>query len=430
MSKWPIILGTLSAILLGGLLGGSSVNAVSSYDNVVELTEELILYNGDGSQSINLSTSWRNEIVSYYNIRCNAGSTEGCTNKTLFESLVPSDDSNWAVFLSEDNKSMSVLFSDDISSGLEFYTDGSGNKTIRTKLGSSYYFPQFTYNPAGIGNNFTSENGLTGGTNEITPLPDNYIIIMEVYQHMKIFISTFSIDYPVDYEGEIIPDTYNPPAPPLDWSPDVNMVNVVDWKITLQDKNFNTFDPVPFTCNQGLTPVIQYDLYNNDTDPITKLATGVFSPTVPFEFQSEKYDIETEYKFIGNYYCGDDITTFSKQTTYYFTVNAAGSYIPPTDSCYADTFPFIDLNGCTGVLENFLNNLSFGAISFPDWSINNDSCHTLGIIGDWINVPASSRTICPQFPAEIRNIVTPFLTFILGLTILGVIVTKSRSDTH
>lgn len=418
MFKWLTGFATVSAISLSVFFGVSSASAATIYDDVIEIGEPIIRgidINEDPCE-LNIGTTFMSIIES----------ADESSNKTAFLNALDdrlNDGDGWAlVEYKVSDTGTNLLLRVQTSQSAAFFTLVGG---IEPRLVmDNVITANIAYNGCDVSVNF---NQATPSNQWLAMNPATFDTWNGSIGARPVFVAN-DIDYPQDYEGELIPDTWQPPTPPLTWAPDFQHVQSIDWKIKLQDRNFNTFDPVPFTCNEGLTPVIQYDLLNNDTSEL--LDQGIFSPTIQYEFQSEKYGIETEYKFIGNYYCGDaeDDPTFSHQTTYYFTLNASGTHVPDTPSCFSDTFPYVDIDGCTAVVENLVNNLSFGTINFPNWSIQSDGCHTLGTIGDWINVPSSSRTICPQFSSTVRNVVTPFLTFVLAITIIGVLVTKSRND--
>lgn len=408
------------AWLFGALLFSGSANAVSN--PVFTKTEELILKTSECE--INASTMWAGAIMNSTFITP--------AQKVMYNNAI--EYGYWAVTqerISENEWNAYVDFKED--------NRLQPNPTLKLSNGTSQY-TYYLEHSGGVGHrgiflNLNSECEVVAtwrGDNIFANVAGNPGTAEPDRLYNFLISTPVTLDTGIDPEwvGEINQE-YTPPYI-LDWIPDINHVQSVDWKIKLQDRNFNTFDPVPFTCDQGLAPIIQYDLYNNDVDPNTPIDQGVFSPTIQYEYQAEDYGVETEFKLIGNYYCGDgeEEPSFSGQKTYYFTLNAIGTFVPDTPSCFSETFPYVDMDGCTAVIENLVNNLSFGAITFPDWEVNSDGCHTLGPLGDWINVAPSSRTVCPQFSSTVRNTVTPFLTFVLGITIIGALISKTRLDSH
>jgi hypothetical protein len=70
--------------------------------------------------------------------------------------------------------------------------------------------------------------------------------------------------------------------------------------------------------------------------------------------------------------------------------------------------------------------LTFGTVKLGnDYNFNNQ-CRTLGTIGDWMNL--DNKTVCPVMPESVRNIITPFITFALGLMTIKFIASKTGSS--
>lgn len=394
----------LFVTLSGVLFGSSSVNAASDWDGLINVTSDLTITGPTGTRNYNLD--WYNESLEAFEV------CYGDTDPAVIEysNLITTEGSNWAV-VKVDEMIFIVYAVGENDGSLNFYRDSNDDSQVGISGAGVKYIE--------IGRDEYCGNGTSNGTYFAT-LGSNGI---GLDSNTEIFLSNFPITYPPGYEGEIIPDSYTPPTVYTD-KPDISVVNIVDWKITLQDRNFNTFDNVPFTCHQGLTPVIEYDLFNNDTNE--RIDQGVFSPTVQYEFQSEKYGIETEYKFIGNYYCGigDDEPTFSHQTTIYFTSSEAGLYVSDiiTD-CVLDEFPFVNIENCMNNMADAIQLLSFNTLRLPGgggggggWGVS-QTCYNMQVLDDWINSP--NQQLCPMFPQYIRDIVTPFVTFALGLLMLN-----------
>lgn len=93
--------------------------------------------------------------------------------------------------------------------------------------------------------------------------------------------------------------------------------------------------------------------------------------------------------------------------------------------CINGNAPFIHVPACLANIGVITNLLSFGAIHFGD-STAGDGCRTLGTVGDWIG--SDSKVVCPAIPGEVRNIVTPFITFALGLVIVKYVAKKASND--
>ena len=91
-----------------------------------------------------------------------------------------------------------------------------------------------------------------------------------------------------------------------------------------------------------------------------------------------------------------------------------------TTVCVSNELPYIHVDDCVNLYNQFINNLIFNDVQLL--VINgNSECHNLGKLGDWLNLPSSKREICPAFNEDVRNTVTPFISIVVGLTIIGVV---------
>lgn len=419
MFKWAVLLPAFFCFFILSFVFSPSASAASAYDNL-EVLDNIYLI------SPNLS---KNEDVTftYFSIfeQCSSSGSTAFSN-----AMSTGNNPAWYVTQNNDDfmtgmKSIVISWTDDVlDTSTSFITSGTikslvvnANSAVWSSSSSIYLLDNGTYD-------------CTWSSGSPPPLwsynsaaPDNWT--------KPFFAFNVPINYPLDFEGDIIPSS--PPLPPLSDIPDMNVVNVVDWNISLQDRNFNTFDAVPFTCNDGLTPIIQYDLFNDDTS--VRIDQGVFSPTIPYEFQSEKYGVDTRYKFIGNYYCGDESgqPTFSGQSTFYFDVSSSGLFIQDIQTgCITQTFPYIDIENCLNNMADTINLLTFNRVTFPGagggggggWRVD-ESCRTMVVLDDWIGSPG--QVLCPMFPSYVRNIVTPFVTLLLGLLMLKFLTRQTGS---
>lgn len=235
----------------------------------------------------------------------------------------------------------------------------------------------------------------------------------------NLFVYTDHPNYPSGYEGPEVPDSYNPPAPPLDWVPDLHVVAGIDNKVTIQDRHFNTFDENPFTCNEGLTPVINYELKDVNSNVID---SGTISATIQYTYQHQNELAERTYSFTASYYCGSepDDPTFSSSSTVSYTLTQGGTLKNDLfASCMDSEFPFLHFDACMTNIETAISMLSFGVLKFGnDWQTT-DGCTQLNVLDDWLNI--TNGTVCPFFSNEVRNIVTPFVTLLLGLITMNFI---------
>lgn len=81
--------------------------------------------------------------------------------------------------------------------------------------------------------------------------------------------------------------------------------------------------------------------------------------------------------------------------------------------CFTRDFPYINVNNCVKNVFSLFNVLTFGRQNIFGFTTNTLECKSIPRIGDWLNL--GNRYICPQFPAHVRDLITPFVTLTLGL---------------
>lgn len=95
------------------------------------------------------------------------------------------------------------------------------------------------------------------------------------------------------------------------------------------------------------------------------------------------------------------------------------------NACFTPTFPFVDPFTCADNFTLIFNLLTTGSITaIPKWNYT-PGCTSLNTMDDWLNLP-SGYTVCPQFPASVRNVITPFIAFMLGIVTIGFINRHNR----
>lgn len=270
-------------------------------------------------------------------------------------------------------------------------------------------------------------------TAQIGIIAQDLTLDVGVYGIQPLF-ANIDIVYPEGYDGEELPDSWNPPAPPSTLAPDIFMHSVVDFKGEFSDRNYLTTDGVlPVLCEPGaLVPIIHLTLFEGTSsmgepiDNITASASSVF--WIDFKAYEERYG---EFTILAAYDCGEGYEpSFSEYSEYNFEVDENGFLVNQGfEECITSEFPYVDFDACWNNMGLLVNSLSFSTISFaPDWRIQDNGCRTLGTIGDWMHAEGSNRLVCPQFSSDIRGVVTPFITFLLGIVTLGILLTKTRRE--
>jgi len=139
--------------------------------------------------------------------------------------------------------------------------------------------------------------------------------------------------------------------------PDLSVASSA-FNLIIKDKNFNTFDGVPFTCNSSTTPLMHYILFTTVDGTDSAILVNVISPTVPFEYKLPEEPMH--YSFIAYYDCGNlpDLQ-FSQTTVVHFEINASGQFVG-AKPCVAEYFCSLNLPtyGLTQVVLTPLNFIS------------------------------------------------------------------------
>lgn len=232
------------------------------------------------------------------------------------------------------------------------------------------------------------------------------------------FMTAQQINYAPGYDAFVPPN--QPPASTVNgktqMSPAWYISSIVDNKISVHDKNFNTFDTPPFTCIGGTAPVLHYEIWQKTT-PEAKITSGVQSATVEITYDFGKSNDTRDYEIIGWYDCGANNLEFNGQGRADFTIDNNGNMgVSLFANCVKSEFPFMDFVGCVGSIKAVTGLLSVGRFVFPSFTAD-ITCTPMGTLGAWIHLP--NQTLCPAFPAGVRDVVTPFVAFMLGIVTLG-----------
>lgn len=376
------LLFTLSAFLLtavGALAGAPTASAASAWDSLVGTSPTLIVSESDGSNPENVSSSYGTLIQT------------ACSSMIYNSFITASNATNGTLTLIQDGLGtgyVTMLWSQ-AGGSLNFTTIG-GNHVIQAsyvdykisiiKTGASTY---------SCSNDFYMTSNVTIAAGGVAT---------------KFFYSNYTINYPPGFAGPAIPDSLPSQMAP-DWTG-----NIVNFVGTLSDSNFLTFDDVPFLCNDDLVPVLHWEI----SDSSGVIDSGTMSASGQIGYNFPRVNESRDYSISGYYDCGDVGPNFSGTGTWNFTVDQYGSLVNTIfEECLKDEFPFVDLPGCIENVFHFANLLSFGTITIGSgWSASTE-CYNLVIIDDWIHL--EDPQVCPQFSSTVRNIVTPFVTFLLGL---------------
>jgi len=229
---------------------------------------------------------------------------------------------------------------------------------------------------------------------------------------------------PDGYEGESTFSDGETPLPPtiVSWTPTLNL-SAVNGQLTIMDPSFDTFDPVPFTCNDETAPVLHYEI----TTGGSPYAEDTFSPTVTTTIPIDPGDYHME----AVYDCGDEDVGLDFSTPYErdFTITVYGD------------IALADCSGATGIsalfcpIQRALDDSTVGAlllafvpifnalqvhgavtcptITWTSWSLDG---HTLDLSSMFSGICDVSHTLQTNFPIIVWGI-----NFLLVLSILGMV---------
>lgn len=250
-----------------------------------------------------------------------------------------------------------------------------------------------------------------------------------------LYISTdpANISYPSDYGNSPIPQTFTihlaAAHKPKDSQPDMAMQDMSNWHGNFYDKTFYTFDLPPWQCDDGFDPILNIEVWSHyDGEIPVKLATGSTGANGLFTYDfPKKEDGFYKYQIISWYSCTDGSFDFANHSYFNFTIDNKGNIMAMMDvsSCMRTDFPFVNVDGCMTTMAGVFQYLVFHRIKLPDWQYNAD-CHQLTTMGSWLHLTGSNSYVCAQVPAEVRNTVTPFVAFMLGIVTLGLL--KRRGE--
>lgn len=424
-------------MLVPALWGGLQANAASIYDDVWINSNELKTgadgYYGANCDPYDVSENWVNIFFS--------ADTPYTEIKDSFRSALDGDlgpdQGRWAVSqveVDEDDEiyeakysAFLITWTEDDSLGLHWTQDGvlaSGNN-VRTAL----VLPQEV------------QYGLNYRCEDFAIVDDIYMPISARNFNGDTVVSNFFVNIdenkkniPEDYEGQPIRDT--PTEQGGDnkekYTPKWKVLSATNWNADIRDTKFSTIDGIFWTCSEdgnsllqddtGLAPVIEWEMWQGSN----KIDDGILSSTAVWSYQFDKVAEERVYTLKGRYDCGGS-HEFNQMSEIDFTITSTGMLAGTDyfDDCFTEVFPFIHFGACINNIGHIMAALSFGQIHISGLS-SNENCRNLQVLGGWIGRP--NELICPQFSAEVRNTITPFVTFMLGIftTIFVVHMVHSR----
>lgn len=408
-----VVASTLSGALLTSDAGASSV-----YDNVYKTTDSLISCRGVDYTIDDIFFDIFNDgpILSVY-------SNVGLTKSELADEMR-------SVQLSPTGAWFASKYTTNFNSSEFFF--GYSNTGYILNWQSDYVSLETTdYNAFSLEcpNNPSYPFRIVRWFGNSTLFPPN---IVQGNEHVRVLDNYYvsgnvDYNYPTGYEGEEISDSLPAPVETSNYTPDISIFHGKNFKVDFRDLRFNTFDEPPRQlCVPGDTaPVINWKIYDSDDNIIHQETT---SSTVMMSYQfPEDTQNDNKYGVSGKYDCGGNPNFLYESEILKFTINRGGNAIIETfEQCILDEAPYIDLNGCMSSFGKVVNMLSFGLINFDrDTWTSTDECYNLVVLHNWLHLKQSQ--VCPAFSPMVRNTVTPFITFFMGLIIASWI-TRNETD--
>lgn len=415
--------GLLIGICALAPLGAQSAEAQSIYDEAYQITNRVEVSNDTLGCNEDISLTWSTFITDTNKWHSGNNATEMQQVKESYETAVANG--RWGVTQQNkgtDDQRVSVYWTEDTSLSLTWYTDGV--------LASGVNYVTIMCSGDGV-------------ADPIAP----YVMTwsdMQNKQQAGVFISYIGANYynlfvytdypniPADYQGTTVIDEYTAPIAVEDMTAEMT----VGVKVTGKEIQFwNTTPTPPITINDRC----QFILY--EADGITEiwsteyaaLCSTVHTVNVS-DFESYVLQLTVLRDITGDGLPDEPTGMFTtvvqvKGTNYEMT--AGSNWNDITDGvlmseCIVEDENFISITGCIENIKYVGTILSFDTIKFGETWSPNDQCRQLTVLDDWLGLP--DVTVCPEIPSEIRNIVTPFITLALGLTVITFIAKKAGND--
>jgi len=97
---------------------------------------------------------------------------------------------------------------------------------------------------------------------------------------------------------------------------------------------------------------------------------------------------------------------------------------------FLQEFPYLNFSGCINEIGNMINLFKQDKIQIGgQFTQGQIECRTLNVFDDWLNLPDNYQ-VCAMMPEQVRDIVTPFITFGLALIAISFLGNKAKEDTN
>lgn len=402
---------------LAPLWGAQSASAASAYDDHYQTVDSVHLTNsqtyGGGPCTVELGVDWLKPM------------REGPRyNPEAYDSITDAiqNGGNWAVsqtLYENSDHQVIVWWTNDDSLNLQWEAGGisvGGNNLKKATL--------FLMNAGGYidCNSPSIYNYQTINYREFISTPDGVI--------KNLLVASDNINYPVDYEGKdivstVIPKTKKMPNASihvrdidimLAFDPNNGVGNI---RASLQAPNDDyVFKDKVFSDYESWATQVEVDQYG-----IYTLTADYFVP-IPYIIPEniEPVTLEIEININGDQFSIGTSKLCNVETGVCESANEMKpciTTVPPGGALNGDdkVAPYLNIPNCIDNFFTMQHMLAFKTVKFGQAFTNPNECHKLGTIGNWLKL--ENKTVCAKFPAEMRNIITPFVVFALALTVLA-----------
>lgn len=441
-------------VLLGALLGAPNTNAQSVYDDIIETATPPYRIGNHSSQNSNeLGQAF---VTLFPNNNQNA--VGNC-----------SYDGNWNYVINgiRDGQPYSIMQAPGNTIWLTVNMSPEPFSTTEWREGLFVYQDFGQDNDQTYAYNLTQRsngdyiacgglgNGLiTTGQNNLMPIGMLQSRFGSPFHLIEYF--GFQLTYPPDYQGET-PEDVPPSKTPLDYWVNYSYQNTPSiLRATYLNKRTDPVSSLP-------DPVQIYWRLLVDAPIVTEGGSLVCEANRPVSVPFDTYEACPEFKpdETKEYYLYAQINPIRNpelndrpdyQITFkvnVFKIDFSKSSVGSTEACepgaildfmnkfcvapetidftkcFSENFPWVDPFECGDNFRLIFQFLAFGGIRFPEWS-HEPQCKSLNTMDDWLGLP-NSYTACPMFPSNVRNIITPFIAFLLGIVTLGFIQRHNNS---
>jgi len=150
------------------------------------------------------------------------------------------------------------------------------------------------------------------------------------------YYNEFTVNYPEEYEGLTVPSSF--PGDSSTAQPDIFMSSMVSFVGQFSDRNFLTFDGLPFMCGE-FVPQINIEVFSETggetlLDTLSTTASSQFSYTFPTSSDTR------DYRIVSYYSCPE--MTFDQVSFYDFQINSSGGLVAGIP-CNAELFCSLNL---------------------------------------------------------------------------------------